>query len=283
MKIACIQHSFKGTPEKTIAYTEKKIREASAENADIICLQELFSLPYFCRKVDRKNFSLAEEKDSKLKARFSSLAGELGVVLIVPFFEKRDSGVYNNSVFIIDADGKISGIYRKSHIPDDPCFFEKYYFAPGETGFRVFKTKFGPVSVLICWDQWYPEASRIAALKGAGLIVFPTAIGIIKGEEKSEKKFMDAWITIQRSHAIANGVFVASVNRTGTEGELEFWGNSFICDTFGRILAKAGRTDAVIYADMNPEEINDTRTEWPFMRDRRLDLYRDIIKRTSVR
>ena len=281
MKIACIQHSYKSSSEETIDFVMKKIGEASKKGAKIICLEELFSLPYFCRTIDPSHFALAESKEGPLYRIFSEAALRFDVVLIVPFFEKRLNGLYNNSAMVFDAGGKLLGIYRKQHIPDDPCFYEKYYFAEGDLGYKVFKTKYGAISVLICWDQWYPEAARTAALKGAEILFYPTAIGIIKGEEKQEGKFLDAWKTIQRSHAIANGVFVASVNRTGREGELSFWGNSFICDPLAEVLASAKKEEKILYAEVDLSQVGETRSTWPFLRDRRIDTYKEVLTRAS--
>ena len=272
-----------------------KVRDAVAQGAQIICLQELFNAPYFCKVTDAERFDLAESIPGPVVDRMRSLAKELGVVLIVPIFEKRGAGVYHNSAAVIDADGALLGVYRKMHIPDDPLYHEKYYFTPGEiyqhdesrpaAGFRVFKTKFATIGVLICWDQWYPEAARITALMGAQVIFYPTAIGW-HPKEKAEwgAAQADAWRTAQRAHAIANGVFVAAANRVGLEPEpgtdgLEFFGHSFVADPFGRLIAEAGTDPAVLVAECDPALIEYTRRNWPFFRDRRIDAYGPILQR----
>lgn len=276
ISIALLQHACKDSLE----YIEDQIKQASNQGAAIICLQELFSTPYFCRTIDPSYFNLAESFPGKLSRIFSGLAKKYEVVLIVPFFEKRLKGLYHNSAFVVDADGSLLGIYRKQHIPDDPCFYEKYYFSPGDEGYKVFKTKFGTISVLICWDQWFPEAARTVALMGAEIIFYPTAIGILKGEESTESKYMQAWKTIQQSHAIANGVYVASVNRVGQEGEIQFWGNSFVCDPFGEIITGASeKKESLILAEIDYNLITEIRHTWPFLRDRRTDTYPVLLRK----
>ena len=279
-----------------------RIREAASRGAQIICLKELFNAPYFCKSQKCERFDLAEPIPGPTTDKMQTLAGELGVVLVVPIFEKQARGVYRNSAAIIDADGSMLGVYRKMHIPDDPLFNEKYYFTPGDaatddridgigrvakqaSGFRVWKTRFANIGVLICWDQWYPEAARITSLLGADILFYPTAIGW-HPREKSEfgKAQVEAWRTMQRAHAIANGVFVASPNRVGHEDEpgtdgIEFFGNSFIADPFGRILAEAGTDKAILTATCDPRLIEDTRRNWPFLRDRRIDAYAPILSR----
>ncbi len=283
VKLALLQHAYQGTPEASLDFLENQIKKAASQGAKVIGLQELCHLPYFCRNMDRKHFSLAQRVSSPLGERFSKLAGSLGVVLIVPFFEERMPGLYHNSCLVFDADGSLLGVYRKQHIPDDPGFFEKYYFAPGDTGYQVFLTRYGKIAVLICWDQWFPEASRIVSLLDAQLIIYPTAIGTCKGEEAEERKFKDAWRTVQRAAAISNGVFVASVNRVGVEGELDFWGHSFVCDPFGEILVEeSGRKESILHAELDFIKIQETRHAWPFLRDRRVDTYQDLLKRAIV-
>jgi N-carbamoylputrescine amidase len=276
------------------------IRLAHARGAQIICLQELFNAPYFCQTLDPTWFDLAEPIPGPTTGRLQGLARELSVVLIVPLFERQAAGVYRNSAAVIDTDGSLLGVYRKMHIPHDPLFEEKYYFTPGEAddsapstpgsvrtaqGFRVFKTRYAHVGVLICWDQWYPEAARITALLGADVIFYPTAIGWHPAEraEFGEAQ-VTAWRTIQRAHAIANGVYVASPNRVGFEATpgtngLEFFGQSVIYDPYGRILAEAGADPAVLIARCDTSVIEDTRRNWPFLRDRRVDAYVGLTRR----
>ena len=220
------------------------VREAAAKGANIICLQELFRSLYFCISEEYKAFGLAEPIPGDSTTQFQSLAKELGVVIIVPLFEKRAEGVYHNSAAVIDADGKYLGKYRKMHIPDDPSFYEKFYFAPGDIGFKSWKTKFGIIGVLICWDQWYPEAARLTALSGAEILFYPTAIGWAKEEEaKTREDQFQAWQVIQRAHAVANGIPIVAVNRVGTEGNINFWGNSFVANTFGECFINRPATE----------------------------------------
>jgi N-carbamoylputrescine amidase len=293
--IALIQQPVPADAKAAVAAAIEKIREAASRGAKIICLQELFNAPYFCKVTDAERFDLAEAIPGPTVDRMQALAKELGVVLIVPIFERRSAGVYHNSAAVVDADGALLGVYRKMHIPDDPLYHEKYYFTPGEiyqhdesrpaAGFRVFKTKFATIGVLICWDQWYPEAARITALMGAQVLFYPTAIGW-HPKEKAEwgAAQADAWRTAQRAHAIANGVFVAAANRVGFEAEpgtdgLEFFGHSFVADPFGRLIAEAGTDPAVLIAEIDPELIEYTRRNWPFFRDRRIDAYGPILNR----
>ncbi len=293
--VALIQQPVPTDAKAAVEQSIAKIREAAALGANIVCLQELFNAPYFCKVTDAERFDLAEPIPGPTVERMQALAKELGIVLIVPIFERRGAGVYHNSAAIVDADGALLGVYRKMHIPDDPLYHEKYYFTPGEiyqhdesrpaAGFRVFKTKFATIGVLICWDQWYPEAARITALMGAQVLFYPTAIGW-HPKEKAEwgAAQADAWRTAQRAHAIANGVFVAAANRVGFEAEpgtdgLEFFGHSFIADPFGRLIAEAGTDPAIVLASIDPELIEYTRRNWPFFRDRRIDAYGPILNR----
>ena len=293
--IALIQQPVPTDAKAAVASAIAHIREAAQRGANIICLQELFNAPYFCKVTDAERFDLAEPIPGPTVDRMQALAKELGVVLIVPIFERRGAGVYHNSAAVVDADGALLGVYRKMHIPDDPLYHEKYYFTPGEiyqhdetrpaAGFRVFKTKFATIGVLICWDQWYPEAARITALMGAQVLFYPTAIGW-HPKEKAEwgAAQADAWRTAQRAHAIANGVFVAAANRVGFESEpgtdgLEFFGHSFVADPFGRLIAEAGTDPAVLIAQIDPALIEYTRRNWPFFRDRRIDAYGPILDR----
>lgn len=268
--------------DSNIYKTEDKIFKLARKGAKIICLQELFSTRYFCNREDRANFQLAETIPGDTVQHFSKIALENDTVLILSLFEKRTSGLYHNSAVVIDADGRLAGIYRKSHIPDDPGYYEKYYFAPGDTGYKVFRTKYASIGVLICWDQWYPEAARITSLMGAEILFYPTAIGwdIREQKERLNTEQLQAWHTIQQSHAIANGIHIVAVNRVGLESETRFWGNSFICNPFGTILYKspADREDfPAIEIDLGLTEYY--RTIWPFLRDRRVDNYKGILKR----
>ena len=286
-KIGLIQDSVGDNSQETLDKTIKAIRGAAEQGAQIICLQEIFANRYFCTVENSELFDLAQEVDGPLVGQMSELASELEVVLVVPFFERRAPGVYHNSAAVIDADGRVLGVYRKMHIPDDPLYYEKYYFTPGdEPGFEVFQTRYAKLAVLICWDQWYPEAARIASLKGAEVIFFPTAIGWHPAEKDQEGRAqLEAWQTIQRSHSIANGVFVASVNRVGfepTDGSdgLEFFGSSFVSDPFGRVIAQASenRSEQLV-VECQRRMIEETRRNWPFLRDRRIDSYGPITSR----
>ncbi|WP_018126797.1 carbon-nitrogen hydrolase [Balneola vulgaris] len=282
VKLGLIQTYCEDQPSNNIERVLALVKEASSQGAQVICLQELFNTPYFCREYDEAHFNLAQSLDSQFLDQFASLAKELNVVLVIPFFEKRAQGVYHNSAVVIDVDGERKAVYRKLHIPDDPGFYEKYYFTPGdeESGFQVVDTAYGKIGVLICWDQWFPEAARITALKGAEIIFYPTAIGMLKGESRKQKKeFSDAWQIIQRSHAIANGCYVAAVNRVGKEKQLKFWGKSFVAGPFGQIIEEAGEKEEILIAECDLSRIEAQRREWPFLRDRRIDLYDGITKR----
>ncbi|MFN8258796.1 MAG: carbon-nitrogen hydrolase [Bacteroidales bacterium] len=263
------------------------IQSAASKGAQVICLPELYSSFYFCQKESTDYFSFAEPLYADSFNYFSSLAKELSVAIIVPFFERRTSGIYHNSAYVIDYDGSEAGLYRKMHIPDDPSYYEKYYFTPGDLGFKAIRTKFGKVGTLICWDQWYPEAARLTALKGAEVLFYPTAIGWHPHEkEKYGKNQHEAWMTVQRGHAVANGIYVAAVNRTGFEkpvehkAGIEFWGSSFIAGPQGEILAQASHDkEEILMADIDLALMEDVRQNWPFFRDRRIDAYGDILKR----
>jgi N-carbamoylputrescine amidase len=262
------------------------VERAARRGAKIICTQELFASEYFCQSEDYKNFALAEEIPGPSTRAFQKLAKRHKVVIVASLFERRTHGLYHNTAVIIDADGSLLGIYRKAHIPDDPLFYEKFYFTPGDTGFRAWQTKYAKIGVLICWDQWYPEAARLTALQGAEIIFYPTAIGW-HPREKAElgAKQHCAWETIQRSHAVANGCYVASVNRIGREAPaggngIEFWGQSFVAGTSGELIAKASADkEEIMLADVDLAQIDVTRTHWPFLRDRRIDAYSDLTKR----
>ena len=284
--IALVQVSLNGTPDENLIKCLDWVRTAAGEGGQVICLPELYSSFYFCQKETTKYFEFAEPLYDKSFTAFSKLAAELGVVIIVPFFEKRAEGLYHNSAYVIDADGSEAGLYRKMHIPDDPCFYEKFYFTPGDLGFKAIQTRFGKIGTLICWDQWFPEGARITALSGANVLVYPTAIGW-HPHEKAEYgvKQHDSWMTIQRSHAIANGTFVAAVNRVGFEQPepeqpgLEFWGASFICGPQGEIIAQASHDqEEILIAEVNLDEMAEVRQNWPFLRDRRIDSYGNILK-----
>ena len=267
------------------------IREAARRGAKIICLQELFATPYFCKIEAAERFDLAEPIPGPTVEAMQPVARELGVVLIVPVFERRGPGVYHNSTAVLDADGQLLGVYRKMHIPDDPLYLEKYYFAPGDAageakGFRVFDTAYARIGVLICWDQWYPEAARITSLLGAEVLFYPTAIGWHPKEKDTlGPAQVDAWETVQRGHAIANGVYVAAVNRVGHEAQagtegIEFFGHSFVSDPFGRIVAEGPADEpAVLVTECNRALIEEVRRNWPFLRDRRVDAYAPILER----
>jgi len=272
-------------PAENLAKAEWRIREAAGRGAQIICVEELFRSQYFCREQRPELFDLAEPIPGVTTASFGPLARELKVVLIGSVFERRTAGVYHNTAVVIDADGSLLGLYRKMHIPDDPLYFEKYYFTPGDLGFRCFDTRYARVAPLVCWDQWYPEAARLAALGGAQILFYPTAIGWHPAEKAEYGAAQhDAWRTIQRGHAIANGLFVATVNRVGYEGPpdhgLEFWGGSFVSDPFGCVIARAGeRSEEVLTATCDPRLQEQTRRHWPFLRDRRIDAYGPITER----
>jgi N-carbamoylputrescine amidase len=298
--VGLVQDAAGSDRAANLASSVTAIREAHRRGAQVICLKELFNAPYFCKSLRVEHFSIAESIPGPTTEALSSLAAELEVVLIVPLYERQASGLYRNSAAIIDADGSLLGVYRKMHIPHDPLFEEKYYFTPGDAddsapgragswrgshGFRVWHTRYASIGVLICWDQWYPEGARITSLLGADILFYPTAIGWHPAERAEfGDAQVEAWRTIQRSHAIANGVFVASPNRVGFEPEpdtngLQFFGHSFISDPFGRVIAEAGEDPAVIVATCDPGLIEETRRNWPFLRDRRVDAYGGILSR----
>jgi len=270
---------------ENLAKAEWRIREAAGRGAQIACVQELFRSQYFCREEDASRFDLAEPIPGPTTESFARLARELEIVIIGSVFERRTAGVYHNTAVMIDADGTLLGVYRKMHIPDDPLYFEKYYFTPGDLGFRCFDTRYARVAPLVCWDQWYPEAARVAALAGAQALFYPTAIGWHPAEKAEHGAAQhDAWRTIQRAHAIANGIYVAAVNRVGYEGPpehgLEFWGGSFVADPFGQVLAE-GSSDGeeTLIVECDPRRIEEVRRNWPFLRDRRIDAYSPILNR----
>jgi N-carbamoylputrescine amidase len=284
--VALLQRRCDPDPATNLRETVAAVEEAAAAGARIICTQELFCSLYFCQSEDYGNFALAEPVPGPTTALLQRVAKRHGVVLIASLFEKRTAGLYHNTAVVVDADGSLLGLYRKMHIPDDPLYYEKFYFTPGDLGFRVWHTRYADIGVLICWDQWFPEAARLTALQGAQVLFYPTAIGWHPGE-KAELGVQQhaAWETIQRSHAVANGCYVAAVNRVGLEkpaGEpgLEFWGQSFVAGTSGRILAKAApdRPETLL-ATLDLRAVNTTRTHWPFLRDRRIDAYGGLSRR----
>lgn len=283
IKVGTVQMSCAKDPKENLQKAIHKIREAAAKGAQVVCLQELFTSLYFCDVEDYDNFKLAEAVPGPSSNSLAEVAKELSVVIIASLFEKRTNGIYHNTTAVLDADGTYLGKYRKMHIPDDPAYYEKFYFTPGDLGYKVFKTKFGILGILICWDQWYPEAARITSLMGAEILFYPTAIGwaTSQNEETNTEQF-NAWQTIQRSHAIANGVHVVGVNRVGLEqgGAMKFWGGSFIANPFGSILYQASHDkEEVGVTEVDLGKTDSYRTHWPFLRDRRIDSYDPITKR----
>ena len=283
LNIGLVQMSCSADGKSNLDKAIGGIREAAAKGAQIVCLQELFTSLYFCDVEDYENFKLAEPIPGPTTEALSSVAKELNVVVIASLFEKRAQGLYHNTTAVLDADGTYLGKYRKMHIPDDPAYFEKFYFTPGDLGYKIFKTKFANIGVLICWDQWYPEAARLTALMGAEILFYPTAIGWATSQDAAtNEEQYNAWQTIQRSHAVANGVHVVSVNRVGFEqnGAMKFWGGSFVSNPFGSLLAKASHDqEEVMVVPVDLSKTDSYRTHWPFMRDRRIDSYGDIVKR----
>ncbi|MDI1255739.1 MAG: carbon-nitrogen hydrolase [Flavobacterium sp.] len=283
VKIGLVQMSCVADKQANLDKAIREIRVAAKNGAQIVCLQELFTSLYFCDVEDYENFELAEAVPGKTTANLSEIAAELNVVIIASLFEKRAEGLYHNTTAVIDADGKYLGKYRKMHIPDDPAFYEKFYFTPGDLGYKVFNTKFAKIGVLICWDQWYPEASRITALMGAEIMFYPTAIGwATNQDEATNKDQYDSWQIIQRSHAVANGVPVVSVNRVGFEqdGAMKFWGGSFVANAQGKLLHLGSHdNEETSVVAINLKESNFFRMHWPFLRDRRIDSYQPITKR----
>ena len=282
-KIALVQMKMSSDLKKNIQNATNKIKIAARKGAKVICLPELFLTKYFCQVENHKNFNLAEKIPGPNSHFFSLLAKELKIILMISLFEKKTSGLYHNSSIVINEKGKILGKYRKMHIPDDPQFYEKFYFTPGDLGFKSFKTSKGNLGTLICWDQWFPEAARLTALKGAEIIFYPTAIG---WHPKEKKKFgksqLDSWLSIQRSHAIANGVYVAAINRVGTEKQgnkkIEFWGNSVMFDPSGNIVKKANLEENILICEIDFKKVETSRQHWPFFRDRRIDYYKGLLK-----
>ena len=287
LTIALVQMSCGVVPHENLGSALAKVEEAARRGAKVICLPELFRSQYFCQKEDPALFDLAESVPGPSTEALGKVAGRHNVVIIVPVFERRTAGIYHNSLVVIDSDGSIAGLYRKMHVPDDPAYYEKFYFTPGDRGFQAIQTSAGKIGTLICWDQWYPEAARLATLQGAEMLFYPTAIGWHPSEKAQEGESQrSAWQTIQRSHAIANGVFVAAVNRVGHEkpdegGDgIEFWGSSFMCDPFGTVLTEASMDkEEIVLAEVNVSRVEEVRRNWPFLRDRRVDAYGGLTKR----
>jgi len=286
-KVGLAQMRMTADPAANLAAAVALVNEAAAKGASVVCLPELFRTLYLAQREDHELFNLAEAVPGPSTDALCRVARDLAVVVIAPLFERRAAGLYHNTAAVIDADGEIKGLYRKMHIPDDPAYYEKFYFAPGDLGFRAFDTRVGRIGTLVCWDQWYPEGARLTALQGANLIFYPTAIGWHPGEkDRFGAQQLDAWRTVQRGHAIANGCWVAAVNRVGLErpdgaGQgLEFWGHSFLCDPFGVVVAEApGDQPALLVAEVDLARVEEVRRNWPFLRDRRVDAYGGISAR----
>lgn len=285
--VALVQMAMGTDPRGNLEKGIAAVRESAARGARVVCLPELFRSRYFCQTEDTAFFDLAERLPGPTTDALGAVARETGTVVVVPVFERRAAGVYHNSLAVIDADGAPAGIYRKMHIPDDPSYYEKFYFAPGDLGFRAFDTRAGRIGAMICWDQWYPEGARLSALAGASVLFYPTAIGWHPHEKEAHgQRQRDAWITVQRGHAIANGVYVAAVNRVGLEvpgsggAGIEFWGSSFLCDPQGAMLAEGSSDrEEILVAEVDLARIEDVRRNWPFLRDRRIDAYGGITRR----
>jgi N-carbamoylputrescine amidase len=285
LTVGLLQRQCSKDPAANLAGTVEAIREAAKRGAQIVCLEELFRSQYFCREEDADNFDLAEPIPGPTTEALSKLARQLEIVIIASIFERRAAGLYHNTAVVLDADGALLGLYRKMHIPDDPLYYEKFYFTPGDLGFPNFDTRYGRIGVLVCWDQWYPEGARLSSLRGANILFYPTAIGW-HPSEKAEfgAAQLDAWRTIQRSHAIANGIFVAAVNRVGFEGPpdsgLEFWGSSFVADPFGQLIAESPTNkEEILIAECDLRRMEEVRRNWPFLRDRRTDAYAPLLER----
>ncbi len=280
-RIGLVQQAVGDDPERNLLRAEQAIREAASRGAELVCLQELFRTRYFCQREDASLFDLAESIPGPTTERMSKLAADCGIVLVVPVFERRAAGLYHNSALVIERDGAIRGHYRKMHIPDDPLFYEKFYFAPGDLGFHCVDTSVGRIGVLICWDQWFPEAARLMAMDGAELLFYPTAIAYLDGETDEENAAMrESWLTVQRGHAIANGVFVCAANRVGREERLRFWGSSFVADPRGQLIAQADdSSEQVLVVECDLARIESQRRGWPFLRDRRIDAYGELLSR----
>jgi len=282
-KVGLVQMSMSDDPAANLDKAVGRIRECAKQGANLVCLPELFRTQYIGQREDHALFDLAEAVPGPTTEALGKVAKELGAVIIASLFERRAAGLYHNTAAVLDADGTVKGVYRKMHIPDDPAYYEKFYFTPGDLGFRAFDTKVGAIGTLVCWDQWYPEGARLTALQGANILLYPTAIGWHPSEKETHgAQQLDAWKTIQRSHAIANGCWVAAVNRVGFEqlggqgAGIEFWGHSFVCDPFGIVVAEAGEKEENVIADVDLARIEEVRRNWPFLRDRRTDAYGGI-------
>lgn len=280
VRLGLIQLDCDPSPQINIERTIEQIESVANDGAQIVCLQELFASQYFCQSVNHDHFDLAESVPGPLTEQLACLARELGIVIVSSHFERRASGVFHNTAVTTDSDGKVAGIYRKMHIPDDPSFEEKFYFTPGDLGFQAVPTQGGKLGVCVCWDQWFPEAARLTAMAGAEVLIYPTAIGWLADEKEAYgESQLDAWKTMMRSHAIANGVYVVAINRTGVEDKIEFWGTSFVCDPYGNIIAQAGEGPQNLVVDCDLSLIETARTWWPFLRDRRIDAYGGLTRR----
>jgi N-carbamoylputrescine amidase len=281
LRIALLQMSCEAEPRRNLDKALARIDEAAARGAKVICLQELFRSRYFCQSEEAAKFDLAEPIPGPSTEALGAAAAARKVVIVGSLFERRTEGIYHNTAVVMDADGRLAGLYRKMHIPDDPHYYEKFYFTPGDLDFTAHRTAHAMVGALVCWDQWFPEAARLVALAGAQIVFYPTAIGWGRGEvEPVRRRQLQAWETVQRGHAIANGMFVAVANRVGAEDSLEFWGNSFVVDPFGEVIARAGASaEEILIADCNLALIEETRRNWPFLRDRRIDAYGDLVRR----
>jgi N-carbamoylputrescine amidase len=283
--LGLVQMHCEPNPTANLERALSAIQRAARNGAEIICLQELFRTPYFCQRQDPALFDLAEPIPGPTSERLAKAARETKTVLVASLFERRTAGMYHNTAVVFDADGSTAGLYRKMHIPDDPLYFEKYYFTPGDSGFRTFATRFGRIGVLVCWDQWFPEAARLTALQGAEVLLYPTAIGWHPSEKAEHGRAQrEAWEMMQRAHAIANGVYVAAVNRVGHEGPasggLQFWGSSFVCDPFGQLLGQTSEDgEEVMVVPCDRRRMEEVRRNWPFLRDRRIDVYGDLTRR----
>jgi N-carbamoylputrescine amidase len=279
--LAALQMACDADPQANLAKAQRLIEDAAQQGAQVICLQELFNAHYPCQREDHDRFHAAEPIPGPTTQALAAQARQLRVVIVASLFERRAAGLYHNTAAVLDADGALLGTYRKMHIPDDPLYYEKFYFTPGDQGFRTFDTRYGKLGVLVCWDQWFPEAARLTALAGAQILVYPTAIGWLPAErEQYGASQHAAWETMMRSHAIANGVFVLAANRIGVEDQLQFWGGSFICDPYGNLLNKAAHDhEAIVTAQCDLQLIDTARTHWPFLRDRRIDAYDGLTRR----
>ena len=285
LTIGLVQRKCLTDPEANLAGTMEAVRAAAKRGAQVVCLEELFRSQYFCREENTDNFDLAEPIPGPTSEAMSKVARDTGIVIVTSIFERRAPGLYHNTAAVIDADGALLGLYRKMHIPDDPLYYEKFYFTPRDLGFPNFNTRYGRIGALVCWDQWYPEGARLSSLRGANILFYPTAIGWHPSEKAQfGASQLDAWRTIQRSHAIANGIFVAAVNRVGFEGPpdsgLEFWGSSFVCDPSGQVIAEASTNkEETLVVECDLRQMEDVRRNWPFLRDRRTDAYAPLLER----